>query len=424
MPYSQRIENCFEDKIGKNGIAQGDFAANITEAIAVATSIKQQTADANFAILNNLQEDEYLAEIISTVNSLKENFDELVVLGTGGSTLNPQAICALAQPHEGIDKKVYFIENVDFDTIEKYIAQFDLENTAFLVTSKSGKTVETLSQFMVFISEYEKAGVEFVGKHFYIISDPKGSPIRKIGEQIGATVLDHEPKIGGRFSTFTNVGLIPAAFLGLNVQKLRDGAIAAMGEFIEQEKSVPVIGAALAYSFMQKGTKINVMMPYVDRLAATATWYRQIWAESLGKNGKGSTPIKAIGPLDQHSQLQLYLDGPNDKFITVITLNSGGKGSKIDAEFKNIKGLDHLHNKTIGDINAALQEATISTLVNNGCPVRHIYLENLDEFSLGRLLLDMILETVITAGLLDINAFDQPAVEEGKNLARELLGGK
>jgi glucose-6-phosphate isomerase len=421
MQYTQLTEHCFEPNVA-NGIAEQDFAPIVKQAQAILNDIKKQKAANKYPLLNMLEDDGDIPEIIATAEKIKAEFDELVVLGTGGSTLNPQTIVALKQPHDGIDKKVYFIDSVDPFTIRAFIEQLDLENTAFLVTSKSGKTVETLSQFVTFISVLEDAGIADVGRHIFIITEPIDNPTRRLGTQIGATIVEHKTDIGGRFSTFTNVGLIPAIVAGVDVYAFRKGAREAMERFLAEENSEPVMGAALSIAFMQKGLNTTVMMPYVDRLSAFATWYRQIWAESLGKDGKGSTPIKAVGALDQHSQLQLYLDGPKDKYFNLITLNTNGIGKKINQDLLEDEELAYLLGKKVGDINAALQQATKQTLIKNGCPVRHIQLESLNEQVLGMLMVHFMLETIITAGLLGLNAFDQPAVEAGKVLAREILG--
>jgi glucose-6-phosphate isomerase len=423
MQYIQITDHCFEKNVGENGINDLIFAPILLEAQAVLNSIKQQKSESLYPLLNMLENDDDLPEIIAIAQKIKDEFDELVVLGTGGSTLNPQSIVALKQPHDGIDKKVYFIDSVDPYTIRAFIEQLDLENTAFLVTSKSGKTVETLAQFITFISVLEDAEIEDKGRHLFIISDPIDNPMRRLGVQVGATIIDHKPEIGGRFSTFTNVGLIPAIVAGVDVFAFRNGAREAMNLFLSAENSEPVMGAALSVAFMKKGTNTTVMMPYIDRLSAFATWYRQIWAESLGKDGKGSTPIKAVGALDQHSQLQLYLDGPKDKYFNLITLNTTGHGKKVNPDLLEDPELAYLIGKKVGDINAALQQATAQTLIKNGCPVRHIKLESLNEHVLGMLMMHFMLETIITAGLLGLNAFDQPAVEAGKVLARDILRG-
>ena len=182
------------------------------------------------------------------------------------------------------------------------------------------------------------------------------------------------------------------------------------------------LGAALSVALAEsKGKSISVLLAYCDRLQRLTHWYVQLWAESLGKNGKGTTPIAALGPVDQHSQLQLFIAGPRDKLFTVVTVGAAGQGPRIDGELAKLAGEPGFSGKTIGDLVAAEGRATAETLAKNGCPVRTIYIDRLDEETLGELMMHFMLETIIAAHLLGIDAFDQPAVEEGKVLAKKYL---
>jgi glucose-6-phosphate isomerase len=238
-------------------------------------------------------------------------------------------------------------------------------------------------------------------------------------------MLDHDANVGGRFSALTNVGLLPAAALGLDIAAIRKGAGAALAPVLAKKPAAEVpaaLGAALAVSLAEsKGKSISVLMAYSDRLERFTRWYVQLWAESLGKNGKGTTPVAALGPVDQHSQVQLYLGGPRDKLFTVISVASAGLGPRMDGELAKLAGESDFGGKTIGDLVAAEARATAETLAKNGCPVRSIALDRLDEASLGELLMHFMLETIIAAHLLGVDAFDQPAVEEGKVLAKKYL---
>jgi glucose-6-phosphate isomerase len=241
------------------------------------------------------------------------------------------------------------------------------------------------------------------------------------------TMLDHDASVGGRYSVLTNVGLLPAAVAGLNVEKIRAGAAAALTPILGARPAKEVssaVGAALAVTLAQRNQKsISVMMIYADRLERFARWYVQLWAESLGKNGKGTTPLAALGPVDQHSQLQLFMAGPRDKLFTVITVGGVERGPRMDAELAKLAGEPGLAGKTIGDLVAAQGRATAETLAKNGCPVRTIHLDKLDEASFGELLMHFMLETIIAAHLFGVDPFDQPAVEEGKVLAKRYLTG-
>jgi len=221
----------------------------------------------------------------------------------------------------------------------------------------------------------------------------------------------------------TNVGLLPTAVCGLDIGAIRAGAGDALAPVLggKPPAEVPAaVGAALAASLAGHKT-ISVMMPYADRLALFTKWYVQLWAESLGKDGKGTTPIGALGPVDQHSQLQLYIAGPRDKLFTVITGSPAGKGPRMTAELSKLAGEPDFTGKSIGDLVAAQGRATAETLAKNGCPVRTIHLPQLDERHLGELLMHFMLETIIAAHLFGVDPFDQPAVEEGKVLAKNYL---
>ena len=239
-------------------------------------------------------------------------------------------------------------------------------------------------------------------------------------------MLEHHTGVGGRYSALTNVGLLPAAMVGLDIDAVREGAGLALAPVLAKKKAADVpaaLGAALAVALADKGKSISVLMAYCDRLERFTHWYVQLWAESLGKNGKGTTPLAALGPVDQHSQVQLFIAGPRDKLFTVVTVGAKGQGPRMDAELAKLAGEPGFAGKTIGDLVAAEARATAETLAKNGCPVRTIHIDELDEETLGELMMHFMLETIIAAHLIGIDAFDQPAVEEGKVLAKKYLTG-
>jgi glucose-6-phosphate isomerase len=213
---------------------------------------------------------------------------------------------------------------------------------------------------------------------------------------------------------------------GLDVEALRAGAGEVLDATLRAQNprdSWPALGAALNVGLSeQRGIHTTVVMPYLDRLAHFGLWFRQLWAESLGKDGKGTTPVRAMGTVDQHSQLQLYLGGPADKMFTVVTSDVAGSGVVVSPELASDHSLAYVAGKRMGDLLDAEQRATAQTLIRNGRPTRLIHISRLDERTLGGLLMHFMLETIIAADLFGINAFDQPAVEEGKVLARQYLG--
>jgi glucose-6-phosphate isomerase len=307
------------------------------------------------------------------------------------------------------------------------LATLPLATTRFVAISKSGGTAETLMQTIAALTALKQGGHDPRGAMLGLTEPAKAGKRNGLRELLAAfqvPMLDHDPGVGGRFSVLSNVGLLPAATLGLDVAAVRRGAAAALAPVLAKKppSEVPsALGAALAVSAATTKS-ISVLMAYCDRLERFTRWYVQLWAESLGKQGKGTTPLAALGPVDQHSQVQLYIGGPRDKLFTVIIVGSAGLGSRMDAELAKLAGEPGFAGKTIGDLVAAEGRATAETLANNGCPVRTIHLATLDEQTLGELLMHFMLETMIAAHLLGIDAFDQPAVEEGKVLAKKYLG--
>lgn len=358
------------------------------------------------------------AKIQSVADSIRKTAKGLVVLGTGGSSLGGQTLCALAEGNF----PVWFLDNLDARTIDRFLAAQDMGSMHVLIVSKSGGTVETLSQALALISAIiAKGGEKAVAKQCHAIAVPGNSPLRDLAARFNIPTLEHDPNVGGRYSVLSLVGLIPAAVAGIDISAIRAGAAAVLDDTLSNAQAAPLEGAAWQSALMPT-RPVSVMMPYCDHLSFFAAWYQQLWAESLGKDGIGSTPVRALGAVDQHSQLQLYLGGPKDKSFTLLTLPHLGTGPKIDAQ--GIKTLEHLDGFTIGDVMAALQHGTIETMRRNQLPLRLLHLEKANAYTLGALLMHFMLETMASAELLGINAFDQPAVEESKQLAREYLTRK
>ena len=308
------------------------------------------------------------------------------------------------------------------------LAKLPLASTRFVAISKSGGTAETLMQTIAALSALKQAGLD-ARSAVLGISEPaapgKRNGLRELLGKHQVPMMDHDPQVGGRYSALTNVGLLPAAVLGLDIAALRQGAAQALAPVLAKKSPAQVpaaLGAALNVALAEsKGKSISVLMAYCDRLERFTHWYVQLWAESLGKDGKGTTPLAALGPVDQHSQVQLFIAGPRDKLFTVVTVAAAGLGPRMDSELAKLAGEPGFAGKTIGDLVAAEGRATAETLAKNGCPVRTLHLPRLDEAALGELLMHFMLETIIAAHLIGIDAFDQPAVEEGKVLAKKYL---
>jgi glucose-6-phosphate isomerase len=434
MPFLQSIDNAREERIGAGGVSAAALQSTIERANEALDWLRARHADGGLPLLRLPAKQDDLKAITEAGRRLADGASDVVFLGTGGSSLGGQTLAQLASvgvPGVGelrAAPRVHFLDNLDAETFGATLAQLVLRTTRFVAISKSGGTAETLMQTIAALSAVKAAGLGArIGELFLGLTEPasadKKNGLRDLLAKHRVPLLDHDPGLGGRFAVLGNVGLLPAAVLGLDIAGLRAGAAASLAPVLANKPAgqVPAaLGAALAVTLAEDGKRIAVIMPYADRLARFARWYAQLWAESLGKNGKGTTPIAALGPVDQHSQLQLFIDGPRDKLFTIVTVGDTG-GPRIDADLAALAGEPGLGGKTIGDLVAAQARATVETLAKHGCPVRGLHLQRLDEESLGALLMHCMLETIIAAHLLGVDAFDQPAVEEGKVLAKKYL---
>ena len=434
MAIVQSIDSALEKNIGPHGVADAAFAAALARAEGALETLRARHADGSLPLLRLPERQDDLAAIREAARKLCEGASDIVILGTGGSSLGGQALAQLvfyAVPGVGILRaapRLHFIDNLDPLGFATMLVKLPLATTRFVAISKSGGTAETLMQTIAALSALKQAGFD-ARNSFFGISEPakagKRNGLRDLLAAHQVAMLDHDPGVGGRFSALSNVGLLPAATLGLDIAAIRKGAAVALAPVLAKKPAAQVpaaLGAALAVALAEsKGKSISVLMAYADRLERFTHWYVQLWAESLGKNGKGTTPVAALGPVDQHSQVQLYLGGPRDKLFTVVTVASAGLGPRIDPELAKLAGEPGFGGKTIGDLAAAEGRATAETLAKNGCPVRTLALARLDETSLGELMMHFMLETIVAAHLLGVDAFDQPAVEEGKVLAKKYL---
>jgi glucose-6-phosphate isomerase len=433
MSYFQSLDRALQSGIGEGGIPGRAFLDQLRRAEEALTELRVAHDDGSLPFLALPARADDLGRLAEVALKLAESSD-VVFLGTGGSSLGGQAIAQLGDYGvPGLDAlrskaRVHFLDNLDPLTLERLLAKLPLPTTRFVAVSKSGGTAETLMQAMAAIAALEKAGLgASLPEHLLGLSEAeakKPNSLRALLQSKGCKLLDHDPKIGGRFSALSNVGLLPALVLGVDAGEIRAGAREAMAPLFARKpaKDVPfAAAAALSAAAAAEGKMISVMIAYADRLERFTKWWVQLWAESLGKNGKGAAPIAALGPVDQHSQLQLWLDGPRDKLFTVITTGVAGSGPRMDETLAEAAREPALAGKTVGDLVAAQGRATADTLAKNGRPVRTIHVDKLDARALGALMMHFMLETIVAAHLLDVDPFDQPAVEEGKILAKQYL---
>ncbi len=436
--FRQSIEGCLASRIGAGGLAADEMAVLLSELEGPLADLQRAYRDGSLPHLRVPEGVDDLVQAEAAMARLCEGAKLVVFLGTGGSSLGGETLAQLsgwnipgsAGPGQKSRPRTRFYSNLDGHSLAGALDTLDLATTRFVITSKSGGTPETLSQAVAAVGAVRRAGLEADAPRLFLaLTDPETSGrsngLRALADRFGIPVLDHPPGVGGRFSCLTIVGLLPAIARGLDVHAVRRGAHAVVRSLVAAQSPAafgPAIGAAVAVGLARlRGVRVNVMMPYADRLARYGAWYVQLWAESLGKGGAGTTPIACLGPLDQHSQLQLFMDGPAEHYLTVIRTASGGQGPVLDADLAITAGIGFMGDRSIGDLVAAQSHAVPEALMRAGRPVRTIDLERLDPATLGALLMGGMIETILAARLFGVDAFDQPAVELAKTLTRERL---
>jgi glucose-6-phosphate isomerase len=364
------------------------------------------------------------SSICARATRIIQRFARTFVFGIGGSSLGGET---LARNLGNATHPVRFFDNIDPSTLAE-LEHIDWRSSALLVISKSGDTAETLAQFLSLLPQLEAELGTQLREHVQVITENRDGALAHIATELGIEIVVHPP-VGGRYSVLSVVGLLPAAIAGVDVAALLAGA-RAMAEECSQDdilENPAFFNGAAQYLHAEHGRNICVFMPYADRLRPLGLWYRQLWAESLGKhdpNGRacGLTPALAMGVTDQHSQLQLYLDGPDDKQFTLLAdPNLGVLGARVPDRFSGFPATAPLAGHTTGELLLAEFRATRETLTRHIRPNRTILLDTRNPAAIGALILLLEIETVVVASLLNIDPFNQPAVEESKVLAREYL---
>jgi glucose-6-phosphate isomerase len=441
MTITQTIDGCLEDAIGSLGLSHDELTHWLALLGPRLDRLRREARERTLPQIGVLYDTADLAEARAAYDRLVEGARTLVIFGTGGSSLGGQALAQLGgwfiPGDDRTDKRarprIRFYDNLDALSLAKGLEILDLANTRFLVISKSGGTAETLSQTLTVIDRVKRQGLEAaIPRMFLGLTEPErpgaANGLRDLFKALGVPMLPHRSDIGGRFSVFTNVGMIPAFARGLDFEAFRAGgraAVEALGDAPAVGDFAPALGAAVSAAFArERGVNVTVIMPYADRLARFAHWYAQLWAESLGKLDKeGTTPVAALGPVDQHSQLQLYLGGAQHHLTTVIRVSAlpDEDTPPIPADLAALAGAPYLADRTAGELVLAQTRAIGDAFLAHKRPLRIIELPRLDEWSLGWLMMHFMLETILAADLFGVDPFDQPAVELGKRLTRDHL---
>lgn len=418
-----------EDRAGSAGLSQtllGEAMARAREARARVCAMYEDRA-LPLLRLPELEADMAASEGVAAF--LKGGATDIVFLGTGGSSLGAQALAQLAGYRvpvceAALPARLHFFDNLDARTMAEGLPALPLKTTRAFIVSKSGGTPETMVQALCLLAALDDAGLE-PARHVAALTepgDPAANPLLKLARDHGLMLLDHDPAVGGRFSVLSNVGLVPAMVAGLDAKAVRAGAGEVMQAVLAGDDAAPVTGAAVCVALQEaRGMNVSVMMPYADRLRLFSAWYAQLWAESLGKEGLGSQPVAAAGPVDQHSQMQLFIDGPAGRLVNLISPATAGQGPRLPESLSSDPKLAYLAGRTVGDVTACQQTAAAEVLARNGRPVRVFAVDKVDERATGALMMHFMLETIMAGFMMGIDPFDQPAVEQGKVLTRDYL---
>ena len=398
MPIIQSIDSALQKTIGAHGVSDKALNEALARAEGALDRLRARHADGSLPLLRLPETTDDLAGIRSAALRLCEGASDIVILGTGGSSLGGQTLAQLAGyavPGVGAlsaPPRLHFIDNLDPISFETMLTRLPLATTRFVAISKSGGTAETLMQTIAALTALKQAGLDAAQCRLWHQRAGQGRqaqrPARPPGQTSGG---DARSRSGCRRPLFGTHQCRPAASGGARARHRRDpaGRGCGAGAGTGQKAGGRRAGSSSAPRSMCRsptaGKNISVLMAYADRLERFTHWYVQLWAESLGKNGKGSTPLAALGPVDQHSQVQLFIGGPRDKLFTVVTVKGDGQGPRMDGELAKLAGEPGFAGKTIGDLASAEGRATAETLAKNGCPVRTIAIERLDEASLGEL---------------------------------------
>jgi len=435
-----KIRIDFSNMIGEavGGIPEKDWVEQGPKFADAYNGFERLRSEGTAGFVDIANDDDLRAQATDFAESVKGKFDDVVILGIGGSALGPIALRTALRPSawnmlstetRGGFPRLQVLDNVDPETIAALLDRLDLSRTLFVVTSKSGGTAETMSQYMIIDDRVKKAGLA-VTDHFVFVTDPSQGALRSLTRSLNIPALDIPPNVGGRYSVLTPVGILPAALIGIDVSLLLAGAAQMSDRCATPELERNPAGAFAMLQWLADtrfGKSIAVLMPYSDPLRDFAAWFVQLWAESLGKQtpdggSVGSTPLPALGATDQHSQVQLFMEGPKNKTLTFISVENRGADVSIPNSFSEVKELGYLGGHSLGELIDIEQRATAGALAKRGRPNMTFHVERVDPRHVGALIMLFELATAYAGQLYGVDAFNQPGVELGKQFAYAQLG--
>ncbi|MGC9362214.1 MAG: glucose-6-phosphate isomerase [Candidatus Syntrophosphaera sp.] len=359
-------------------------------------------------------------------------FDTMVVLGIGGSALGNRALYSALRTERDLPRRLFVYDNVDPVLLYELLGQINLETTLFNVITKSGTTAETMAGYMILADLVKKRFPKDYTRRMVITTDREKGFLRQVINKEGYASFVVPDNVGGRFSVLTDVGLVSSAFTGMDIAELLRGAADMRHRCAETDifKNPAYLNGLLHFLYYRDGKNISVMMPYSNSLYDIADWYRQLWAESLGKRhdvkGReilvGQTPVKALGTTDQHSQVQLYAEGPNDKVFTFLTVEKFAHDHKIPNLHPDREEVSYLGGRKLSELLNAECLATQIALTKAHRPNANVIFPVIDEYHLGQFIMMYEIQTVFTGKLLNVNPLDQPGVEAGKIATYALMG--
>jgi glucose-6-phosphate isomerase len=428
---------------GAKGLPRATLTALAERFPAIQREVAERRLAGEYGFYGLVDQGDTVRQIQSFADGVGQAYDHVLVLGIGGSALGTKALVNALRPpawNEWDDEgreffpRLTVLENVDPTTVAAALRRIDPRRVLVNVISKSGGTAETMAQYLIVRSWLDGALGDAAHRHIVFTTDPARGALRELARQESILTLDIPPPVGGRFSVLSPVGLLPAALVGIDVAALLAGAKRAVGraEAEDLRQNPPALYAALHWAAdTDLGAKIHVLMPYTDRLREFAEWYRQLWAESLGKRvdragqvvHAGPTPVGAVGATDQHSQVQLFMEGPYDKAITFVAVDDLGEDVTIPSAAQPLPpDLSYLPGRTLGDLLRAEREATTAALAQMGRMSCTLTLPNLTAETLGELVMFFQLATGYAGAWYGIDPFDQPGVELGKRLTYAAMG--
>ncbi len=431
-PLVLDVNDSTDTRIGAHGITAAELDGLEPAAARIHDELMRRRREGRLDFWDLPSDDATQREAIAMGQELGERFETVVVLGIGGSSLGAKAaVAALGGPfHNYLPRsrrrgaRIFFPDNSDPATFAGLLSTLDLSTTGFVAITKSGSTAETLSQLMVL---RDRLGAEALASRLLVITDPAKGTLRQIAEAEGWRTLPVPPGVGGRYSVLSAVGLVPIAAGGFDASELCRGAdrmrIRCEAPALRENPAWMLGG--LHRLFDAKGRKIHVLFPYADSLREMGDWFVQLWAESLGKSeAVGPTPLRAVGATDQHSLLQLLMEGPQDKLVTFVAVEEPAEDVMIPPAWPGHDALDYLGGKRLGELIDAERRGTAAALAEAGRPSLTIRLPRIDAASVGGFFFLWEAATAFAGLLYGVDPFDQPGVEASKKITQALLGRK